>query len=91
MQHIAITDMLRGQEAARRATAHVEWETDPKTPGRTAYRITGATRDGVQGAIDVRMSEAENGDGRAQFIGPHRCDGGWMALGEVVLPVEVAA
>jgi hypothetical protein len=87
----AITDMLRGQEAVRRATATVEWETDPRTPGRTAYRITGATRDVVQGAIDARMTAAENGDGRANFIGPHRDENGWVALGEVVLPVEVAA
>lgn len=91
MQHTIIADMLRGQQAVKRATATVQWETDPKTPGRTAYRITGATRDVVQGAIDARMTEAENGDGRAQFIGPHRFEGGWVALGEVVLPVEVAA
>lgn len=87
----AINDMFRGQEAVRRATAHVEWEKDPRAPGRTAYRITGATRDVVQGAITARMNEAEDGGGRAQFIGPHRFEGGWVALGEVVLPVEVAA
>lgn len=91
MKHTIISDMIRGQEAVRRATATVEWETDPKLPGRTAYRITGATRDVVQGAIDMRMVEAENGNGRSLFIGPNRYDGGWVALGEVVLPVKVAA
>ena len=50
-----LDDVLHGFGGLARATARVEWELDPRQPGRTAYRITGATREVVQNAIDTQM------------------------------------
>jgi len=91
MLHTAIADILRGQESVRRATAHIEWQADPATPGRTAYRITGATRDVVQNAISARMEAAERLDGNSEFTHPERIIDGWLSLGYVLLPQPVAA
>jgi len=87
----AINDMFRGQEAVRRATAQVEWEKDPRVPGRTAYRITGATRDVVQAAITRQMDFAERTDGNAEFTNPERIETGWESVGYVLIPQTVSA
>lgn len=87
MSHLA--DFMADTAAISRATALVEFETDPQTPGRTAYRITGPSADVVQNAIDARMRHAEDRPGRnfARFTAPTRTADGWQALGEVVLEV----
>ncbi len=78
---------IASQEAIRKATATVEAERDPRMPGRTAYRITGASRAVVTAAIEARINEAHDRGGFANFIGPHwssyrRC---FVALGESIL------
>lgn len=86
----ALDEILNGFK--RLHAAQVEAEADPRTPGRTAYRITAATRRAVQGAIDARMIEAEDAGGFAKFIGPHPVDGGvFGALGEIIIPQKQAA
>ena len=80
----ALLDFVEVLQAAGRDPTRVEREDDPRQPGRTAIRITGPTRIGVQAQIDKLMRSAEGADGSANFIGPHRIGvGGWGALGEV--------
>ena len=82
----ALHDMVNGFLAVRRATAWVEWEDDPRIPGRRAYRITGETKESVQAAVDGRMALVDNATGSARFVGPYRDNGGYIALGEVIIP-----
>ncbi len=84
-----LSDFSRAPETAARATALVEYERDPRTPGRTAYRITGPNPAVVQNAIDARMREAEEAPGPncAQFEMPRRRNGQWEALGYVEIAV----
>jgi len=66
----------------------IEFQDDPRTPGRTAYRITGRSRDEVAAEVtalqfgeDVVASEFEYS----------RPEGRWVALGYVrVGPMEIA-
>lgn len=83
-------EIIDGFRALHRATAWVEFEKDPAIPGRTAYRISGQDRGAVQSAIDSRMQEAERAGGFANFVGPNRIDGGWAALGEVIIKTPAA-
>lgn len=80
----ALLDFVEVLQASGREQTRVEREDDPRQPGRTAIRITGPTRIGVQAQIDKLMKVAEGADGSANFIGPHRVGvGGWGALGEM--------
>jgi hypothetical protein len=63
----------------------VEYESDKNCPGRTAIRISGPTKVAVQAQIDIATRQAEDMTGRAMFIGPARIDGGFGALGEIVV------
>ena len=81
-------DILKGQDAVRRATVHFEWEDDPKRPGRRAYRITGETKEAVQSGIDARMRWVETLEGAAfaNFTNPGRLPNGkWASLGEIII------
>lgn len=82
----ALQNILVGQEAVRKATTWVEWEDDPSTPGRRAYRISGLSKAAVQGAIDRLCQQVEDAGGFANFIGPHPIEDGtkFGAIGEVV-------
>jgi hypothetical protein len=79
--------LLSALGAVSRATALVEFQPDPEWPGRTAYRITGASLSAVQNAIDVRMAEAERlpGANCACFQHPRVTDTGFESLGYVVI------
>lgn len=90
--HPALQTMLRGQQAAVAGRAPligttVEYESDPKRPGRTAVRITAATRDEAQAEITRCMNSAENmGNSFAQFTAPQqKIDRSWQSLGEVII------
>lgn len=79
-----LADFAKGQQAVHDATAWVEFEHDPKVPGRTGYRITGKTADVVQGAIDARHAEAERAGGVAEFLHPRRDKSGkFYSLGYI--------
>jgi hypothetical protein len=79
-----LADLVRGQQAVYDATAWVEYEHDPKVPGRTGYRITGKTPEIVQSAIDGRMAQAERTGRMAEFTHPRRgADGQFVSLGHI--------
>ena len=75
--------------------ATVESQADLRHPGRIAYRISGSNAAAVQDAIDTLMAmvDASRGgfNGFANFIGPARINGGWGALGEVLIEQEKVA
>lgn len=62
----------------------VEYEDDPKMPGRTAIRISGPSREHVQHHIDLATNWVERIGGYARFIGPARIPGGFAAMGEAL-------
>lgn len=77
-------------------TAHVESAADPARPGRTGYRIRGATLTEVQEAIDTLSATVDAAfggrPGYARFVGPARIERDpnvFGAIGEVVV-VEAA-
>ena len=80
-----LLDFVEMIQAAGMDTTNVQYESDPNLPGRTAIRITGPTRVGVQAQIDKAMRSVEDGTGFANFIGPARVVGGWGAMGEIVI------
>lgn len=90
--HRDLATMLRGQQAALTACkpveTSVECEADPKVPGRTAIRISGATREAVQAEINF-FTRAADANGAPpmflRFIGPARVENGWGALGEIIV------
>lgn len=67
----------------------VESQADPARPGRTGYRITGLTREAVQAKITQLTNSVDGLQGSpfgfANFVGPARVDGGYGALGEVIV------
>lgn len=75
----------------RDATAWVEFENDPRVPGRTGYRITGKTADVVQGAIDARLAEIDRCGGVAEFTHPCRHGDQFVSLGYVQRSQRVPA
>lgn len=88
--HPALNTMLRGAVAALEARqampTTVEYESDPRQPGRTAIRITGPSSGAVQAQITYCMNAAENmRNSAATFTAPVRAIEGWMALGEVIV------
>lgn len=90
--HPALQTMLRGQQAAVAGRAPpigttVEYESDPKRLGRTAIRITAASKDEAQAEIARCMNSAENmGNSFAQFTAPQqKIDRSWQSLGEVIV------
>ena len=86
-------------QAAGRAPVSVEAQPDPRTAGRTAYRISArgvGARDAIQAEIDRLMDTTANaaGGGYANFTNPARVGADeWSSLGEVVIfqPVMEAA
>ena len=76
-------DIRRGQEAVRKATATIEAVPDLSVPGRTSYRITGASAAVVQSAIDTRIADAEANGGSAEFTWPRWKNGRYEAVGYV--------
>ena len=94
MAHDAIETMLRQQVAALaicHSQTRVEYESDPDREGRTAIRIAAPDRASVQFQLDKLMALVDRDGGFANFIGPYRMNGGYAALGEVVITSKVAA
>lgn len=77
--------------ALNSAGATVESEIDPARAGRTAYRISGPSREAVQAEIARLTDDVDERGGFANFIGPALRGGKFWALGEVVIRQRVPA
>lgn len=70
----------------------VESEPDPKVVGRTAYRLTGATRAAVALRSARVLEEAERDGGHGEFIGPVPIGGGlYRSLGYTIVSAMTEA
>jgi hypothetical protein len=72
------------------AQTTIERESDPEFPNRNFWLIQSESRDAVQAAIAGLVAEVESfGNGYGSFIGPHRKDGIYFAIGETVIRSDV--
>jgi hypothetical protein len=80
-----LNQLARGQEVAS-DYVRVDSESDPRTPGRTAYRLTGATKGAVERKAALILQDAADAGGRGRFLETGRVDGVYGALGETIVP-----